>query len=229
MGNGGGRARIRTPARNDPKLGLAPTPARANDPPRGRFRPVRAGHFKNEILEVLGGGERFGGFSGRQLDGVRNLFIRYGFLCVKDTRRTKGEARNCFVGDLRRWGNASFLSARYILDVYGHLAPGNIRNDEGKNVPVFDGISIPSNLKHFIWGMSSLSSIFVPGQDMASAISLELVRAAKTAPRYHPYIIPQLAEKPWVVPTPDHVNAITRWRENAFDNRRRNRQEMSPQ
>ena len=77
--------------------------------------------------------------------------------------------------------------------------------------------------------MSSVSHIFVPDQDMANAISLELARAANTVPSYHPYIIPQLTEKPWIVPKPDHANAITRWRENTRDNRRRIRQEMSSQ
>ena len=83
----------------------------------------------------------------------------------------------------------------------------------------------------FVYGVSNftatLSSIFVPDQDMANSISLELARAAATVPSYSPYIIPQLSEKPWVVPTPDHASAIARWRENTRDNRRRVRQEIS--
>ena len=75
--------------------------------------------------------------------------------------------------------------------------------------------------------MSSLASIFLPDQDLANAISLEIARANNTAPSYRPYVVPPLAEAPWVAPAADHTSAIARRRENTRDTRRRGGQEIN--
>ena len=148
--------------------------------------------LKTKLKTELEGRERFGRFSELQLSGISKLFIRYGFFSIKDIKRTQEKARNCFVDDLRRKENVSFLLARYILAIFDHLTPENIRNNKGKKDPSIEEISIPAKLKSFTWDMSSLSSIFLPDQDMANAISMELARAGATVPSYSPYIIPQL-------------------------------------
>ena len=82
-------------------------------------------------------------------------------------------------------------------------------------------------MKNFTWDMSSLASHFLPDQEMANAISLEIARAHNTVPSYDPYVIPQLTEKPWVIPTADHAAAMTRWKNGNKDPKKRARQELS--
>lgn len=74
--------------------------------------------------------------------------------------------------------------------------------------------------------MSSVAPIFLPDQDMGNATSIEIPRAQNIAHRYHPYVVPLLAEAPWVAPTSDRTNAIARLCENTRDKRKRNRKEI---
>ena len=106
-------------------------------------------------------------------------------------------------------GNVIFLLARYVFAISDHISPENIRNSKGQNDPPIEEICIPPELSNFTWDMGSLSSIFLPDQDMANAISLEIARApieiaraGNTVPSYHPYVVPSLDEDPWVALPP---------------------------
>ena len=72
-----------------------------------------------------------------------------------------------------------------------------------------------------------LASHFLPDQEMANAISLEIARSHNTVPSFDPYVIPQLTEKPWVAPTADHDAAMTRWKSGVKGPKKRARQELS--
>ena len=225
----GKRERSRTPARVNPEQQENNSNQRAASsiPPADDFDPLDLDALVVELTEELRGRERFERLKPHQLVLISTLFVRYGFFCIKDIKRTQEKARNCFVDDLRRKESVNFLLVRYILAVFDHLTPENIRNNKGKKDPFIEEICIPSRMSSFTWDMSGLASIFLPDQEMANAISLEIARANNTVPSYNPYIIPTLADKPWVVPTADHTIAITRWRENTRDNKKRNKQEIS--
>ena len=62
-------------------------------------------------------------------------------------------------------------------------------------------------------GLSKLSGLLAPNQEMANVFDMEFYEAGKKKPPFTPFVGHKFQDKPWIVPLQSHERASKYWRE----------------
>ena len=80
------------------------------------------------------------------------------------------------------------------------------------DTPRIEELTIPKEMKNWKLGLSGLSGLLDPGQEMVNHFTLEITKALQKRPTYRPYVIPDLSKEPWRPFYPAHAKALEGWR-----------------
>ena len=67
-------------------------------------------------------------------------------------------------------------------------------------------------MKRWRLGLSKLSGLLAPGQEMVNHFTREMAKAEKKRPSFQPYVTPGLAQEPWRPFYPAHAKALGNWK-----------------
>ena len=76
----------------------------------------------------------------------------------------------------------------------------------------FNEVHLPRRLSSFAANLSTISGTLRPVQEMISAVSEEIARGEADPQPFHPYIVPNYMERPWLPRPTAHVNALMAWK-----------------
>ena len=141
------------------------------------------------------------------------MFVSAGYDTLQIIKDMRELGRAFFRQGVRKGRKArpNFPELRLLADLfetYGissipKCAPGNPRIEE---------LTIPKEMKTWRLGLSCLSGLLAPGQEMVNHFTLEIAKAKQKRPAYHPYVIPDLSKEPWRPFYPAHAKALESWK-----------------
>ena len=168
----------------------------------------RVRRLSNALADETQGREEFGRFEDSEFELAAGYFAKYGFLSVEDIRKAKARSRDFFIEDLRA-EHLAINDLRLVLEIF-ELFPPMQKNRSVEN-PEFEEICIPVRMKTLSLCFEQLGGILRPDQQMVNAVSIELAKALATNPAYTPFVIPDLAKRPWAPAAADRGKAVESW------------------
>ena len=84
----------------------------------------------------------------------------------------------------------------------------------GRNISAieFNESHLPKRLKDSKADLSSLSGTLKPVQEMVNWVSEQLARGEANPQPYHPYLVPNYHDHPWLPRANAHINALSAWK-----------------
>ena len=120
------------------------------------------------------------------------------------------------MGDLRGKFKCTALDLSLIIDIfarYGNEKPRRTSRDP-KREPPCEEVVIPQKMERCAVGLSKLAGFSPPARRWRTSFLRNFTRRAKKGPRYTPFVVPKLQDKPWLDPSTSHERTGKYWREN---------------
>ena len=196
---------------------LSTRPRRRRPPPEWEPDPrqdMLINQLSSELLAETAGRDRFADFSELDLRQAATTLVRYRLSSLATIRHTERDARRLFLSELRENERKSFPEMQLLMQIFSHFAPVVVRQRLNAKDPSFEELVIPQKLAQYTADLKGLGGFLKPNQPMVNHISKELAVGKLKVPSYTPYIVPNLAEAPWPVPSAEHRTALSKWGSN---------------
>ena len=146
---------------------------------------------------------------------MRRVLETASFLAKNDIRsigafRTTDElARRYLFGDIRENGKLAFVYLACLFELDRQISPNDQKAPE-KNIR-FTEHDIHRALQSYTLDLPSISSLLLPGHEMANWVNKEVAIAKSKDRPFSPYLAPKMAETHWMPADSDHTSARTIW------------------
>ena len=202
------------------------SPARAQNPlrPVGPVLQQEDIPFRDalvlELNVLVASHARFGDRRAEEIQTAAADFARYGLKSLDSAKRSNKEAREFFMGDLRKVERKSFPELSLIIELFDHL-PVNTQNEQADDKVRYTEIDIPRALQGMTPNLSALSGLLRPDQRMVNWIQREKAKGLAKIPPFAPYLVPVLSSAPWLPDVTEHRNSHDSWARNSRKAKRR--------
>ena len=115
-----------------------------------------------------------------------------------------------FLPDERELARRSCPEMHLPMLLLSHCSPHLLKQRNEATDPASEDVVLPERSESYTADLSDLAVFLRPTQLMANYVSRELSRGRQRAPIYTTYIVPDLDEAPWPVPTAEHSAANAR-------------------
>ena len=201
----------RSPRRRSTKRGRSPS-QRSNSTEH-RYIPSRAERQSiNRMCFAIAEGVKeraeFTRFCPDTVATTATILVRFGIETFEELRSTRADQRSHFLADAKK--SYRFKSMKMIHELFATFPPLK----KGRNITAmdFNEIQITQRLKSLKLDLSSISGTLRPVQEMVNAISEEIARGEANPQSFHPYVIPNYHEHPWLPRNNAHITAYHTWK-----------------
>ena len=160
----------------------------------------------------MGGRDRFPTDTTQDFRRDSETFARYRLPSLAAIRQTDREARRAFLTDLRDLYRRSFPERQLPFRRLSHFSAQLGKRRPNAKDPPYEAIALPEKLRTYAADLSPLEAFLRPNLMMGNFISRELARGKQKVTSYAPYIVPDLTDSSWPVPTAEHTAANLRRR-----------------
>ena len=142
-----------------------------------------------------------------------DTLVRYrlGPLAIMRRTGTYRGARRMFLSDLRELGRRPFPETQLTTPPIARFTLRIVKARPNANDRPFEEAVMPRSLRGYTSNFPKPGAYSQLNQLMASYISSELAIGKAQIPRYAPFIVPNITDPPWPVPTTEHAADFPRW------------------
>ena len=161
-----------------------------------------------DLSAVITDRSDFARFSKGSVRLAATILVRFGIETLAELRSTRSDQRSHFLADAKKsYGSKSM---KLVHEIFATFPPVK----KGRNIATveFNEIHLPRRLKNFTVDLSTIAGTLRPTQEMVNAVSEEIARGESNPQPFHPYVIPNYHEHPWLPRNAPHVNAFHAWK-----------------
>ena len=164
--------------------------------------------MRNAIDEAIRDRVEFERFNSDTIARAALALVRFGIDAFDELRSTRADQRVHFISGAKK--SYGFKSLKLLRELFALSPP--LR--KGRNIAhvEFTEVHLANRLQSFTANLSSLAGSLRPSQDMVNAVSELIARGESNPQPYHPYIAPNLSDRPWLPRLSAHVNALAAWK-----------------